>query len=145
MVANRELAKVRNISQENIEAIDDLHDLLEKLIASYTLEIPYEEARDLVRSANMTLSNLWGFTYDSSYDTWTPRLEDKRFELTFAGRTFECPNTGERHTIKYEDCYECNLTGIGEGAVDIGRAGSYHRIIGNLEEIENDTEAARLG
>ena len=70
MSANRDLAKARNISRENIVAIDALHEMLEKLIASYTLEIPYEEARDLVRSANMTLSNLWGFTYDERYDQW---------------------------------------------------------------------------
>lgn len=135
MVANSQLAAQRAISQENIEAIDALHEMLEKLIASYTLEIPYEEARDLVRSANMTLSNLWGFVYDERLDVWTKRFNKRWLELTFAGRTFECRDTGEQRTITAEDCYECAYIPIGYAFLDIGRAGSYHRISSDLLEI----------
>ena len=135
MAANHDLAKARNISQENIEAIDALHNLLERLIASYTLEIPYEEARDLVCSANMMLSNLWGFTYDERLDVWTRRFNKRWLELTFAGRTFECRDTGEQRTITAEDCYECAFIPIGHSWLDVGRAGSYHRISSDLLEV----------
>lgn len=135
MTANLELAKQRNISQENIEAINALHGLLERLIACYTLAVPYQEARDLVRSANMTLSNLWGFTYDERFDIWSTRFNRRWLELTFAGRTFECSITGEKRTIKPEDCYECSFVPIGNSFLDMGVAGGYHRVLGNLKEI----------
>lgn len=135
MTANRQLAIERNISQENIEAIDALHEMLEKLISSYTLEIPYEEARDLVRSANMTLSNLWGFTYDERYDQWTPRFEQRRMELVWVGRTFRCEETGTVRTIEAKDVGVCHLWDCGNGCVDFGRPNAYSRIIGNLVEV----------
>lgn len=135
MTANRDLAKARNISQENIEAIDALHEMLEKLIASYTLEIPYEEAHDLIRSANMTLSNLWGFTYDQRYDQWTPRFEQRHMELVWAGRTFKCQETGTVRTIEAKDVGVCRLWGCGKGVIDFGRPNAYSRIIGKIVEI----------
>jgi hypothetical protein len=141
MTANRQLAAQRAISQENIEAIDALHAMLEKLIASYTLEILYEEARDLVHSANMTLSNLWGFTYDSAYDTWTPRFEQRHMELVWVGRTFKCQETGAVRTIEAKDVGVCRLWGCGKGCIDFGRPMAYSRIIGDLVEITHLVEA----
>ena len=140
MTANRALAKARNISQENIEAIDALHELLNNLIASYTLEIPYEEARDLVRSANMTLSNLWGFTYDERYDQWSPRFKQRHMELVWAGRTFKCQDTGTVRTIEAKDVGVCRLWGCGNACIDFGRPMSYSRIIGDLVEITHLVE-----
>ena len=140
MTCNLELAKARNISQENIKAIDALHEMLEKLIASYTLEIPYEEARDLVRSANMTLSNLWGFTYDERYDQWTPRFEQRHMELVWVGRTFKCQDTGTVRTIEAKDIGVCRLWGCGNGVVDFGRPMAYSRTIGDLVEITHPVE-----
>lgn len=134
-MTNMELAKQRGISQENIEAINSLHELLEKLISSYTLEVAYTEARDLVRSANMTLSSLWGFTYDERFDQWTPRFSQRWMELTWLGRVFECQETGDVQKIELDDVYECNLWPCGNGGIDLGRAGGYHRILGNLKEI----------
>ena len=140
MTCNRDLAKSRNISQENIEVIDALHGMLEKLIASYTLEIPYEEARDLVRSANMTLSNLWGFAYDSAYDTWTPRFEQRHIELAWVGRTFKCQDTGAVRTIEAKDVGVCRLWACGNGMIDFGRPMAYSRTIGDLVEITHLVE-----
>lgn len=140
MTCNRDLAKARNISQENIEAIDALHEMLEKLIASYTLEIPYEEARNLVCSANMMLSNLWGFTYDSAYDTWTPRFEQRHMELMWVGRTFKCQDTGTVRTIEAKDVGICRLWGCGNGMIDFGRPNAYSRTIGDLVEITHLVE-----
>lgn len=135
MTANRQLAAQRAISQENIEAIDALHKMLEKLIASYTLEIPYEEARDLVRSVEFTLQRLWGFPEDESYHSWVDVLADKHLELVWAGRTFECQTTGEHRTLTKHDTHERNFIAIGACNIDFGAAGAYHRVLGNLVEI----------
>lgn len=135
MTCNLELAKARNISRENIEAIDALHEMLGKLIASYTLEIPYEEARDLVRSVEFTLQRLWKFPEDSSYHSWADVLADKHLELIWAGRTFECQTTGKRRTLTKHDTHERNFIAIGACNIDFGVAGSYHRVLGNLVEI----------
>ena len=135
MTCNRDLAKARNISQENIEAIDALHELLERLIASYTLEIPYEEARDLVRSVEFTLQNLWDFPLDERYHTWYERLEYRYLELKYAGKTFKCTKTGLTKTIEECQCFPKSFIAIGDSAIDMGVQGAYSRIIGNLEEI----------
>ncbi len=135
MTCNRQLAAQRNISQENIEAIDALHDLLEKLITSYTLEIPYEEARDLVRSVEFTLQKLWGFSIDERYHTWYKQLEYRYLEFKYAGKTFKCTETGEIVTIDKSVCYPRSFCVIGKSALDMGVPGGYRRIIGNLVEI----------
>lgn len=145
---NMELAKQRNISQENIEAINALHELLERLISSYTLDVHYQEARDLVRSANMTLSNLWNFTYDERFDQWTPRFEQRWMELTWLGKTYECQDTGQRRTIQKEEVYQGNFIRIGNCYLDLGRAGAYHRVIGNLVEVfpvKNQCDGCQAG
>lgn len=136
MSANMELAKQRGISQENIEAIDTLHEMLERLIASYTLEIPYEEARDLVRLAEVTLQYLWGFPQDDLYHTWYKRLNQRHMQLTWIGRTFRDMDSGTQRTIRdRHDVRERGIFGIGMGFIDFGVVGGYHRIVGNLVEI----------
>lgn len=135
MSANLELAKQRGISQENIEAINNLHELLERLISCYTLEVDYQEARDLVRSTEFTLQRLWGFPEDESYHSWVDMLADKHLELVWSGRTFECQTTGARRTLTKHDTYERNFIAIGACNIDFGAAGAYHRVLGNLVEI----------
>lgn len=136
MSANLELAKQRGISQENIEAINNLHELLERLISSYTLEIPYEEARDIVRSAEFTLQRLWGFSEDSLYHTWYKKLNQRHLELTWIGRTFKDMDSGTQRTIRdRHDVRECTIFYVGMGFIDFGVANGYHRIVGNIVEI----------
>lgn len=135
MSANLELAKQRGISQENIEAINNIHDLLERLIENYTLEVDYQEARDLVRSAEFALQRLWAFSEDERYHSWVDMLADKHLEIVWAGRTFECQSTGERRTLTKHDTHERNFIAIGSCNIDFGVAGGYHRILGNLKEI----------
>lgn len=135
MSANMQLAEQRGISQGNIDEINKLHELLERLIALYTLEVDYEEARDLVRSANKTLSDLWGFTYDERFDQWTPRFEQRHMQLVWVGRTFRCKETGAVRTIEAKDVGVCRLWGCGKGLIDFGRPMVYSRSIGNLVEI----------
>ncbi len=133
---NMELAKQRGISQENIEAINALHELLEKLISSYTLDVPYQEARDLVRSVEFTLQRLWEFPQDELYHTWYKRLNQRHMELTWIGRTFKDMDSGTQRTIRERhDVRERGLFAVGMGAIDFGVAGGYHRVLGNLKEI----------
>lgn len=136
MTANLDLTKQRGISQENIEAINSLHELLERLIASYTLEVDYQEARDLVRSTEFTLQRLWGFSEDSLYHTWYKKLNQRHLELTWVGRTFKDTDSGTQRTIRERhDVRERGTFSVGTGFIDFGVANGYHRIVGNLVEI----------
>lgn len=136
MTANLELAKQRGISQENIEAINSLHQLLERLISSYTLEADYQEARDLVRSTEFTLQRLWGFSEDSLYHTWYKKLNQRHLELTWVGRTFRDMDSGTQRTIRdRHDVRERTIFYVGMGFIDLGVANGYHRIVGNIVEI----------
>lgn len=136
MTANLELAKQRDISQENIEAINILHELLERLISSYTLEVDYQEARDLVRSTEFTLQRLWGFSEDSLYHTWYKKLNQRHMELTWIGRTFKDMDSGTQRTIRdRHDVRERTIFYVGMGFIDFGVANGYHRTVGNIVEI----------
>lgn len=136
MTINLELAKQRGISQKNIEAIKSLHELLERLIGSYTLEVDYQEARDLVRSTEFMLQRLWGFSEDSLYHTWYKKLNQRHMELTWVGRTFKDMDSGTQRTIQERhDIRERGTFGVGMGLIDFGVANGYHRIVGNLVEI----------
>ena len=136
MTANLDLVKQRNISVDNVALINELHDLLYKLLDSYTLDIPYDEAETLVKSANKTLSDLWGFDYNPRYDQWTPRLAHKWMSLTWGERIFKCKDTGEEVLIFGDMIYEGSFIAVGNGAIDLGRVNSYHRMVGNIEEIK---------
>lgn len=135
MTVNRELVKQRNISPEKVEMIDKMHSLLEKLISSYTLEIPYEEAKELVHSAEFSLQELWGFPRDIRYHTWIEKLAQQWMNLRWAGRIYRCDETGKEVVLTYNKVYERNYIKIGNGAIDLGVADGYYRIIGNIREV----------
>ena len=134
MTANPELVKERNVSPENVEYINQLHELLTKLIDCYTLDIPYEEAEALVKSANKTLSDLWGFEYNPRYDQWTPRLAHKWMNLTWEGKKYMCKDTGVVLCINKEDIYEGNFISFGNCFVDLGGP-YYSRMSLGIKEI----------
>ena len=135
MAHNKQLADERGVSEKDREYIDQLHDLLYKLINSYTLDVPYEEAEALVKSANKTLSDLWGFDYNPRYDQWTPRLAQKWMNLTWGGRIFKCKDTGEEVLLTCDKVYEKSFVRVGNGFVDLGVANGYSRFGGNIKEI----------
>ena len=135
MAHNRQLADERGVSEKDREYIDQLHDLLYKLINIYTLAVPYEEAEALVKSANKTLSDLWGFDYNPRYDQWTPRLAQKWMNLTWGGRIFKCKDTGEEVLLTCDKVYEKSFVRVGNGFVDLGVANGYSRFGGNIKEI----------
>lgn len=143
MTANRTLAKQRGLSEQAIQYIDQLHDLLEKLIASYTLDVEYQEALELVESVEFDLQRLWKFSEDRRYHTWRLRLAQRWMELTWAGRIFKCPYSGTQRTIQKSHIKERGLFEVGmSGLIDLGVAGGYHRIVGNIIEVTNTEKAA---
>lgn len=133
MTANRTLAKQRGLSEQAIQYIDQLHDLLEKLIASYTLDVDYHEAIKLVESVEFDLQRLWQFSEDRRYHTWRHKLAQRCMELTWVGRTFRCKDTGIERTIEQADMGTYDLWECGGGAIDSMGLGFY-RVIGNLED-----------
>jgi len=132
---NKQLADQRGVSEKDREYIDQLHDLLYKLINSYTLDVPYEEAEALVKSANKTLSDLWGFDYNPRYDQWTPRLAQKWMNLTWGGKRYRCKDTGAEVLLTCDKVYEKSFVQVGNGFIDLGVANGYSRFGGNIEEI----------
>ena len=139
MSANRTLAKQCGLSEQAIEYIDQLHDLLEKLIASYTLDVDYHEALELVESVEFDLQRLWKFSEDRRYHTWRNKLARRWMELTWVGRTFVCTISGVERTIEKEDVKERGLFGVGkQGFIDFGVGGGYHRIVGNITEVTKE-------
>ena len=58
---------------------------------------------------------------------------------TWAGKTFECNETGERLTIP-EDVVECDFFTFGKCFIDVGRWGSYSRAGGSFQEITEDNK-----
>lgn len=144
MTANRPLAKQRGLSEQAIQYIDQLHDLLEKLIASYTLDVDYHEALELVESVEFDLQRLWQFSEDLLYHTWRHKLAERWMCLTWANRVFRCNETGIIREVNPCDISERCLLRVGDGCIDLGVAGGYRRIVGNITEVtkENFKEKA---
>lgn len=142
MTANRTLAKQRGLSEQAIQYIDQLHDLLEKLVASYTLDVDYHEALKLVESVEFDLQRLWQFSEDRRYHTWRNKLAQRWMDLTWVGRTFRCNETGVIKVIDRLVVIERCLIQVGDGILDLGVAGGYHRIVGNITEMTNMEKVA---
>lgn len=135
MSANLDLVKERNISDENVERINAIHEGLEQLIDTYSLECDYDSTIELIRQAEYALQDLWGFNLDTLYHTWVNVFNQKHFKLQWVGRTFQCVETGAVRTIP-EDIYQRQIITIsGNSAIDLGVANGYSRTIGNLTEV----------
>lgn len=144
MTACRELGKQRNIPESTLLEIDKLHDNLQKLIDNFSKENfdEYDNVKDLVKRTNRALQELWQFPVDDSYDAWTPRLEEKHFIETWAGRTFFDLDDNLSRTVREKDVRPRHLFAVGRNSfIDFGRPGGYHRIVGNIKEITEEYEA----
>lgn len=131
---NYTLAKERNISDVNVALIARFHVLLCRLIDSYTLEEDYYEAKELVRSVEFLLQDLWVFSRDERYHTWINKLRDRHLSLQWEGKQYLCEDTDTVHTLK-GPFYEGQFIPVGNGAIDIGRIGAYSRCIGNIHQL----------
>lgn len=136
MAHNKALADERGISQQNREYIDQLHLMLEELIETYTLDVDFDKAYELCHDIEYLLQDLWGFSRNKHFHSWAASLKQKWMNLTWTGRTFKCKDTGEVVVIPEEWVYEGSFIKVGDGALDLGRVNSYHRILGDIEEIK---------
>lgn len=130
MTANLELAKERNLSIKDVIHINNIHDALELLIDTYSLECDLDTTLDLVEQAEYALQRLWKFTEDRRYHTWCRRLILKHMNLTWKGVVVECQSTKEQCVITKNQIKERFHVGCGEGFLDI--TPYYHRVVGPL-------------
>ena len=134
MTANRELAKLRGLSDEDISQIDDIHEQLEALITKRgSLGVFNQAVYDKIEDLEFRAQELWGFPQDNNFHTWKHAYE---FKCQWIGRKFRCMTTGEELTIP-EDVYETAFYKIGEGFVDTGRLNAYSRFSG-VQEITGE-------
>jgi hypothetical protein len=132
MAANMELAKQRGLSDETIEKINHIHDYLERTIDQLTLDSDLYAFADAVGEYEFELQELWGFSKDSRYHTWTPRVYKRRRELQYLGAVYRCQETGKSRMVTEQDLTDGSLFGVGNGFIDFG---GVVRVVGKLEMI----------
>lgn len=131
---NMRLAKERGLSDKEIEQIEYLHGKLE-LCLEYACVSGYDE--DLYKDVEYIeylLQDLWGFPQDAEKHQWKHRY---KFKSQWAGRTFRCNITGEEFTIP-NSVEEGDYFSFGKSSIDVGRLGSYSRVIGKVVEITEE-------
>lgn len=130
MTASRSLGALRGISEKDLVKIDQIHENIHRLMITGLVSACPE--RDLIIESRLTeadimLQDLWNFTIDPAYHTYV-RLY--RFRREWHGRKFRCIRTGEEATIDATNVKETDCIAVGEGFVDLGRFGAYHRTVG---------------
>lgn len=139
MAINRDLAKQRGLCEEDIANIEALHDDCDTILREYVasgrdnLQINL----DLLKKFEFRLQHLWGFPPDERYHTRGILLKNIHLQQEWVGRTFECIESGVRATVSEGNVSEGALFLVGNGFIDFGRAGAYHRIGGNIREVSN--------
>ena len=83
MTASRKLGLERNIPEFTLCVIDSIHDKLETLLDTYSLECDYQATQELFTQAENELQALWEFNQDSNYHTWIRRLHARHQRLLF--------------------------------------------------------------
>lgn len=135
MSANPELVKQRNISEDNVNRINNLHRELEACL-NETDEYLKETSRELMynwfEAIEFTLQRYWGFTEDKAYHTWVHRLTERYRELDYLGAVYKCNKSGEQRIVTKQDLKD-NLFIVGNGFLDL--AGYNVRTIG-LERVK---------
>lgn len=130
---NKQLATYRGISQEDQDRIEELHILVENLTeAAISERYPnVEEVVELIHQAEEQLQLIWGSDVDRSKHHYA---DDYEFRAKWAGKTFKCTISGETITIP-DDVRQCELFGIGDGFLDVGRHNHYSRMSDNIVEV----------
>ena len=83
MTASRKLGLERNIPESALLTIDSIHDKLEMLLDTYSLECDYQATQELFTQAEHELQSLWEFDQDGSRHTWVELLHEKHQSLRF--------------------------------------------------------------
>lgn len=132
MTANRELAEQRGLSEYQTQAIDRLHEHLDKTM-DYFIEQGWAQAReDEIHDIEYLLQGAWGFPKDCGYHSYAHQYA---FVCQWYGRTFKCVETGNQITLG-KDIQERQYIPFGNCAIDLGVLNGYSRFIGNIEEIK---------
>lgn len=142
MAINRDLAKQRGLGEVEIAKIEALHEDCDTILNNYKVGRPEELQINLglLRQFEFALQELWGFPLDESYHTRGGQLKTIHLQQEWVGRTFECIESGTKRTVRTEDIIrEGGLFCVGTGFIDFGRAGGYHRVVGNIREVANVT------
>lgn len=130
MVASRTLGKLRGISEEDLIKIGEIHENVHQLmITGLVSRSGHTDTRieRLLTEADTQLQVLWKFPIDPEFHTYVKLY---RFRREWHGRKFKCIATGEEVTIDASDLHERECIPVGEGFVDVGRYGAYHRTVG---------------
>ena len=88
MTASRKLGLERNIPELTLCVIDSIHDKLETLLDTYSLECDYYDTQELFTQAENELQALWRLEQDSRYHTWINRLHARHQRLLFPGDSY---------------------------------------------------------
>lgn len=88
MTASRELGLERNIPESTLLVIDSIHDKLNILLATYSLECEYQATQELFTQAEHELQALWEFKQDSGRHTWIKRLHARHQRLLFPDNNY---------------------------------------------------------
>lgn len=130
MVASRTLGKLRGILEEDLVKIDEIHVEINRLMMIGLISACPERDVDieaLLTASDIQLQLLWKFPIDPEFHTYVKLY---RFRREWHGRRFKCITTGEEVTIDASDLHERECIPVGEGFVDVGRYGAYHRTSG---------------
>ena len=131
MTANRTLARMRGIPDEDVQEIDKIHEQLDKLMSRAGIGVFNTSVYNAIEQLEEKLQVLWRFGIDPSMHTWKRAYE---FKCQWCSRRFQCVETGEEFTIPFE-VKERDYFSFGKAAIDVGRLNGYHRMIGNVQEI----------
>ena len=88
MTASRALGLERNIPEWTLLVIDSIHDKLEILLDTYSLECDYQATQELFIQAEYQLQSLWEFEQDSTRHTWIKRLHARHQRLLFPDNNY---------------------------------------------------------
>lgn len=88
MTASRKLGLERNIPESTLCVIDIIHDKLEILLDTYSLECDYHATQELFTQADYELQSLWMFEQDRSKHTWIKRLHARHQRLLFPDNNY---------------------------------------------------------
>lgn len=88
MTASRALGLERNIPESTLLVIDSIHDKLEILLDTYSLECDYHATQELFTQADYELQSLWMFEQDRSKHTWIKRLHARHQRLLFPDNNY---------------------------------------------------------
>ena len=88
MTASRKLGLERNIPESVLLVIDSIHDKLEILLDTYSLECDYHATQGLFRQAEYEMQSLQALEQDSNRHTWIKRLHARHQRLLFPDNNY---------------------------------------------------------